>query len=129
MKAMLPVIAIAALLAAMIGCVEVQEDAFSNVKHAEGKVYIYDQTGAKWDVTQAVSLGFVPEKFQYGMGKDFFTPLDDSQLSESVADVSENLRIIGVVEGGESQAYSVPRLSRHEISNNTIQGKPVAVGY
>ena len=111
------------------GCVKIDEAAFSNVRHEDGKTYIIDRTGDKWDVTQAVSLGFKPENFQYGIGKDTFTPLDDSSLTESNPDLPKNMRVIGIEEGEDAKAYSVGRLSRHEISNSTLGEKPVAVGY
>jgi hypothetical protein len=100
----------------------------SFVVREEGKVYIVDQTGARWDVTQAESIGFKPEKFQYGMGRNFFTPLDDSNLSDK-PDKNSKLRVIGITDGTDAKAYSVPKLSRHEIANSKIGGKPVAVGY
>ncbi len=112
-----------------IGCVEVDKTAFSQVLKEGGKTYIVDRTGHKWDVTQAVSLGFKPQRFHYGLGKNAFTPLDDTYLSEGSDRISGNLRIIGVEDGTTSKAYSVPRLSRHEISNSTLGDKPVAVGY
>ena len=111
------------------GCVKVDETAYSNIRHEDGKTYIIDRTGDKWDVTQAVTLGFKPENFQYGIGKDTFTPLDDSSLTESSPDLPENMRVIGLEEGEDAKAYSVGRLSRHEISNSTLGEKPVAVGY
>jgi hypothetical protein len=100
----------------------------ASVVREQGKVYIVDQIGDRWDVTQAESIGFKPEKFQYGMGRNFFTPLDDSFLSDK-ADKNSKLRVIGIAEGGEAKAYSVPKLSRHEIANSKIGEKPVAVGY
>jgi len=111
------------------GCVKIDEAAFSNVRHEDGKTYIIDRTGDKWDVTQAVSLGFKPENFQYGIGKDTFTPLDDSSLTESSPDLPRNMRVIGIEEGEDAKAYSVGRLSLHEISNSILGEKPVAVGY
>jgi hypothetical protein len=111
------------------GCVKVDEAAYSNIRHEDGKTYIIDRTGDKWDVTQAVTLGFKPENFQYGIGKDTFTPLDDSSLTESSPDLPENMRVIGIEEGEDAKAYSVGRLSRHEIANSTLGEKPVAVGY
>lgn len=116
-------------LTVIIGCVEVDEEAFSNVKHVDGKTYIYDRTGAQWDVTQAVTLGFKPEKFQYGLGKNAFTPLDDSWLIDGDPGLPSDMRVIGIREGDHSRAYSVRRLRRHEISNSTLGEKPVAVGY
>ncbi len=47
-------------LVIMAGCVEVDEAAYSNVRHEEGNTYIIDRTGDTWDVTQAVTLGFKP---------------------------------------------------------------------
>jgi hypothetical protein len=122
-------ILLAILIAAVSACVEVDDAAFSPALEEEGKIYIVDRTGHKWDITQAVSLGFKPEKFQYGLGKDAFTPLDDTFLAENSGNVRENLRVIGVEEGIESRAYSVPRLSGHEISNSMLGIKPIAVGY
>ncbi len=98
------------------------------VEREKGKVYIVDQTGERWDVTQAESIGYKPEKFQYGMGRNFFTALDDSSLSDK-PDANSRLRVIGIAEGSEAKAYSVPKLSRHEVANSKIGGKPVAVGY
>ncbi len=116
-------------LIAMVGCVVVDKDAFSNVKQEDGKTYIYDRTGDKWDVTQAVTLGFEPEKFQYGLGKNAFIPLDDSGLTDGDPNIVSGMRVIGIEEGVDSRAYSVRRLSRHEISNSMLGEKPVSVGY
>jgi hypothetical protein len=94
-----------------------------------GKVYIVDRTGERWDVTQAESLGFKPEKFQYGLGRDAFKTLDDSLLTSDSGGVRPDLRIIGISEGDEAKAYSVRRLSRHEVSNSLLAEDPVAVAY
>jgi hypothetical protein len=103
--------------------------ACSSVIQEGGKAYIVDRVGERWDVTQAESIGFKPEGFEYGLGRNAFQPLDDSQLSEKVEGVHKNLRIIGVEEGSLAQAYSVPRLTRHEISNSQIGSKSIAVAY
>ena len=95
----------------------------------DGKIYIEDQTGERWDVTQAYSLGFNPEWFQYGIGKNAFTPLDDSQLKDGISSGLKNPRVIGIAEGSEAQAYSVPKLRYHEIANTRIGEKKIAVGY
>jgi hypothetical protein len=104
-------------LISIVGCVEADKNAFSNVRQEDDKTYIYDRTGDKWDITQAVTLGFKPEKFQYGIGKNAFTPLDDSRLTDSSPDLPGDLRVIGMAGGGDSKVYSVRGLSRHEISN------------
>ena len=45
-----------------------------------GKTYIVDITGERGDVTQAKSIGFNPYHFHFGMERNAFTPLDDSDL-------------------------------------------------
>ncbi len=103
--------------------------AFSSVLRESDNIYIVDQTGERWDVTQAKSIGFDPHRFQYGIGREAFTPLDESYLSDDTFFVSRGLRVIGVTGGTEAHAYSVPKLRRHEIANTTIDSKPIAVGY
>ena len=103
--------------------------ALSFVTQEGDKTYIVDQTGERWDVTQAKSIGFRPERFQYGIGRNAFTPLDDSYLSDDTNSVSRNLRVIGVADGPHAQAYSVSKLWRHETANTLIGGKPITVGY
>lgn len=94
-----------------------------------GKVYIVDQRGERWEVTQAQSLGFDPEGFQYGIGRNAFTPLDDSRFREEDGNIPEHTRVIGVNEGSSPRAYSVPTLRSHEVANSNLGGKPIAVGY
>ena len=103
--------------------------AFSSVLREADKIYIVDQTGERWDVTQAKSIGFDPHRFQYGIGKEAFTPLDESYLRYDTRVVSKGLRVIGVTAGTEAHAYSVPKLRRHEIANTKIDSEPIAVGY
>jgi hypothetical protein len=103
--------------------------AFNRVVREEGRTYIVDRTGERWDVTEAESIGFRPERFQYGLGRNAFTPLDDSYLSDDTARVPENTRVIGVAEDSQAQAYSIWRLQRHEIANSRLGSKPIAVGF
>jgi len=93
------------------------------------RIYIKDLTGERWEVTQAVSLGFKPEAFQYGIGKYAFTPLDNSHLVEDTGGVSNRIRIIGIQSESQAQAYAISKLARHEIANTTIDSKPIAAGY
>ena len=76
--------------------------AFPGVLREGGKTYIVDRTGEKWDVSQAVTLGFKPEKFQYGLGRDAFTPLDETYLSDRTGNVFPELRVIGVEDENEA---------------------------
>ncbi len=105
------------------------ESAFCLVVQKGNETYIVDETGERWNVTQAKSIGFMPERFQYGLGRDAFIPLDDSHLSNATFFVSDDLRVIGVSDGSDAKAYSIPILARHEIANSMIGSRPVAVGY
>lgn len=107
------------------------QDAFGGavVVKDSGRTYIVDQTGERWDVTQAESLGFEADKFQYGIGRYAFKPLDDTGLSDDSSFVSLNERVIGVADGENAQAYSVSKLSRHEVANSMFGEVPIAVGY
>jgi len=102
--------------------------ACARVSEEGENVFITDQTGERWDVTQAETLGFKPHRFQYGIGRHAFTPLGDEDLSGDNTFVSSNTRVIGVVNQNEAHAYSVRKLSRHEIANTSIGGAPIAVG-
>ena len=92
-------------------------------------VFIVDQTGKKWDVTQAQSLGFKPEGFQYGIGKNAFTTLDDSHVKDGPETLRDRSRVIGIKKETESHAYSVGKLKYHEIANTHIGDTPIAAGY
>jgi hypothetical protein len=102
---------------------------FSFVAEEGQKTYIVDRMGERWDVTQAVSLGFKPEGFQYGIGRDAFDTLDHRHTSDDHRGVSPDLRVIGIVREGEAQAYSVRRLSYHEVANTRVGAEAIAVAY
>lgn len=99
------------------------------VVREDNRVYIVDRTGERWDVTEAEQAGFIPGKFQYGIGKNAFTPLGDDDLSADSSTRPSRDRVIGIAVDGEAHAYRVNRLRRHEIANTTIAGKPIAAGY
>jgi hypothetical protein len=103
--------------------------AFSRVIEEKGKTYIVDRHGERWDVTQALSIGFEPHRFQHGIGRNAFTPLDDSQFSRDNAGVRRNERVIGITEGEHANAYSVSKLWRHEVANSFIGDRPIAAAY
>lgn len=119
---------VAVVIISFIGCTK-QNTSSPPVVREGGKIYIVDKTGYRWDVTQAESIGFKPEKFQYGIGKDAILPLDASGLGDDKKDVPDDLRVIGVEEGASAQAYSVQKLRSHEVANSAIGSKPIAVGY
>jgi hypothetical protein len=122
-------IVVAVAVAAMLGIVGLPFAQAATVIKESGKTWIVDQKGERWDVTQAESLGFDPRGFQYGIGRNAFTPLDDSRLREGDGNIPEHTRVIGVREGPSPRAYSVPTLWSHEVANSNLGGKPIAVGY
>ena len=102
--------------------------AYSYVSQVKNKTYFVDQTGEKWDVTQAKSIGFDPHSFQYGIGKNAFTTLNDFHLKDNASSLKDS-RVIGIANESESQAYSISKLRSHEIANTTLGSNPIAVGY
>ena len=102
---------------------------FSKAIEENGKSFIVDMHGERWDVTQAKSLGFDPDRFRHGIGRNAFTPLDDSQLKENSPNLSQHTRVIGISDGTQARAYSVPRLYRHEVANSRIGDRPIAAAY
>jgi hypothetical protein len=122
-------IVVAVAVAAMLGIVGLPFAQAATVIKENGKTWIVDQGGERWDVTQAESLGFDPRGFQYGIGRNAFTPLDDSRVRKEDDGTPGATRVIGVREGPSHRAYSVPSLGSHEVANSNLGGKPIAVGY
>ena len=102
---------------------------FSEVIRKNGKIFIKDRQGEKWEITQAVSIGFRPHNFQFGLGRNAFSPLDDSHFSTAAKRTSRRLRIFGVQGENESKAFSIKKLKGHEIANSYIGDTPIAAAY
>lgn len=101
----------------------------AGVIQKDGKTFIRDRTGEKWDITQAVSIGFNPNDFEFGLGRNAFSPLDDSLLQDATKSISRGLRILGVPGVNESKAFSITKLKGHEIANSYIGDTPIAAAY
>lgn len=101
------------------------------VHEADGKTFIVDQQGVRWEITQAMGLGFRPEGFQFGIGRDAIRPLDGRHLKSDDGELPAKARIIGIATegGGSAHAYSVERLTRHEIANTLLGEVPIAAAY
>jgi homospermidine synthase len=95
----------------------------------DDKTYIVDRHNEEWDISDAVTIGFKPGNFQYGIGRHAITPLDDSSLSVDHADVSPNERIIAIEEANDGKAFTVRKLQKHEVSNSWQNDAPVTVAY
>jgi len=97
-----------------------------------------DDTSEWFDMTGSpIAL----EKINHGLGRDdipaidnpYFVSPDDKRLSTKWAKFIENnsdeIPVIGYVHDGIARAYPLYLLSRHELVNDTVGGKPVTVGW
>ena len=105
-----------------------------NGNNRDEQVFITDRTGKKWDVTHAVpKYGFDPSNFQYGLGPHAITPINNPEMLSPgdkgypVVDSAE--AVIGLEIDGDARAYSIRKLSKHEVVNDRFGGKDVAVVY
>lgn len=94
-----------------------------------GEDFIVDRTGERWPLDQAVTLGFKPSRFQYGIGRTAFTPLGPGDLRKPPVKADPELRVVGFTHGGQAVAGSVASLTRHETANLTVGGLPVTLAY
>ena len=104
------------------------DPAFSRVIRDGDRTFIVDMHGERWDVTQAMSIGFEPGRFRHGIGRNAFTPLDDTSMSEDPSN-ARNQRVIGVSDGKAANAYSVSKLYRHETANSFLGDAPITAAY
>ena len=117
----MPAILFCSLFLIPIAAAQVIED--------KGHTYLVDQTGERWDIAQAVSIGFEPSDFEFGIGRNAFRPLNESDWSTGVDNNIPNFRVIGVTDGDDAHAYSVSKLSHHEIANTMLASDPIITGY
>jgi len=101
----------------------------AGVIRKDDRVFLEDRTGETWDITQAVSIGFDPYGFQFGIGRHAIPPLDGSELESNFAGLDPEARVIGVENRAESHAYVIRRLTRHEIANTLLGETPIAAAY
>ena len=100
----------------------------------DGRIFIVDLTGKKWDVTHAVEhYGFVAEEFQHGAGPKAIPPIDNPAMLSpgdrgypSDTDIS---LVIGAIMGDDARAYSIRDLNPHEVVNESFGDVHVAVAW
>lgn len=102
---------------------------FAGVIQTNGQTFIRDRRGEKWDISEAVSIGYNPYKFEFGLGRNAFSALDDSHFRDASNTVPRRLRVLGVTGENESKAFSVKKLGGHEIANSFIDDVPIAAAY
>lgn len=103
--------------------------AASSVIKDGDKIYLVDRTGERWDINQAVSIGYDPNQFEFGIGRDAFQTLDERHWTTQPVNTNPAMRVIGVAENGDVHAYSVGKLSHHETANTTLGSQAIVAGY
>ena len=66
------------------------------------------------------------------LGRDAIPAILDPNFTgraESIAQMKPSERVIGVSIDGDNRAYPLNLLSRHEVVNDTVGGKPIAVSW
>jgi hypothetical protein len=101
----------------------------ADVVRQNDRVFIVDRTGERWEVSQAVSIGFDPQGFRHGIGRNAIRPLEASDLGDSPDDIDPGERVIGVENDAEAHAYVIRKLTRHEIANTRLGQTPIAAAY
>jgi hypothetical protein len=105
------------------------QTAGAGIIETNGRTFLVDQNGERWDITQARSIGFDPRHFEFGIGRNAFRPLGESDwLVDSWKDAFD-FRVIGVADGRDAHAYSVQKLSRHETANTILASKAILAAY
>ena len=66
-----------------------------------------------------------------GGGRSRFVPLDDPEMipADEATWLEPDDVVLGVVWGGEAQAFPVDQMAYHHIANTTIAGEPYLVTY
>jgi hypothetical protein len=105
------------------------EMAAATVVEAGNNIYLIDRTGERWDITQARSIGFDPEGFEFGIGRNAFRPLTDSDWQPDPNGRRPKMPLIGISAGDESHAYSIEKLRYHETANTMLGARAILVAY
>jgi len=117
------------------GCETVMEEApKAEVVVDNGRTFIVDKTGKRWDVTHAASkYGFVPSEFQFGLGPNAIKPINSPSFvgpgQSGYPSADEKFIVIGTTLLGESRAYAIADLTPHEVVNEQFVDEIVAVGW
>jgi hypothetical protein len=99
------------------------------VIETNSRTFLVDQNGERWDITQARSIGFDPRHFEFGIGRNAFRPLGESDWLLDAWKDAFDFRVIGTADGKNAHAYSVGKLSRHETANTVLSSKSILAAY
>ena len=92
------------------------------------RTFIRDVTGHRFDITEAIEkYGMEARKFNYGLGRNYFKPIDHPPWSKQQPRGADN-DVIAVVYQGIARAYDFGKLQRAETLLDTFAGTEVIVG-
>lgn len=124
------------LLIFMFGCQDiVPTTQISAVEDSgNGKIFIKDRMGKKWNVTHAVkNYGFKAEEFQFGLGQYAIPPLLNPRFLQpgdpDYPGPNLNLPIIGFKYKDEARAYPLSFLVYYEVVDDQFDSTYVAAAF
>jgi len=106
----------------------------AEVVREEGKIFIVDQTGKRWEVTHAVNkYGFVAEEFQFGLGPDAIRPILDPKHidvgQEGYPADDAKFIVLGTRVKYRARAYPIEVMAIHEVVDEVFGDAHVAVTF
>ncbi len=134
----------------VIGCVARDHDENSprdyragpdHFKTLEGREYLLaSRPGKPEEWFEITGSALDKSGFQFGIGKDtipaidrpvFVKPEDPRLLTVARKPIekTDHLQVFGYAAGAEAYAYPIGLLDRHELVNQTVDGRPVTVGW
>jgi hypothetical protein len=118
-----------------MGCevIESKEEQAEVIRSGD-QIFIKDKTGKNWEVTHAVNnYGFDADRFRAGLGPSAIPPIIDPKMLNrgdfGFPKNDETFLIIGTTLNGDTRAYSLDALSRHEVADERFDSTYVAVAY
>ena len=124
-----PIFYMPVLIVVLFGLPVTAAPGWAQVLQKGGQTYLVDRTGEHWDISQAVSIGFDPQLFEFGIGRHAFQTLDGRDWQPEPQDAAPGLRVIGIAKDDDAHAYSVGKLRYHETANTLLGDRPIVVGY
>ena len=125
-----------AMLVFAAGCSSIEESELPapEVKEVGDRIILVDQTGAEWDVTEAVrEHGLRPDLWQFGLGVNAILPILEPQFWEpgdrGYLGPDETHIVIATTINGDSRAYQISHLNAHEVVDEQFGDTYVAVGW
>lgn len=94
-----------------------------------GKIFIQDRKGEKWDITSAVKkYGMDPKFFNFGLGRNVFKPILHPEHRSKPPHFS-NPQVFGIEYLDKTVAYNRRTLTKDETLMDTYKGEPVFVAF